>query len=77
MGDLTAEEWARIDAGILARAYVPLLIWMVRGLGWGLGEAKQLYMERYDQLREQRPNDFAYGEDDYWRGTDEDMGPED
>lgn len=67
METLTDEQRADIDARILACDILGALIRIRAACGCGLNDAKSIHADRYRQLREQRPTEFACSHEDYWR----------
>jgi hypothetical protein len=71
MESLTAEQWADIDAHILARGYLAAVIRIRAVCGVGLNEAKGIHWERYKQLRAERSAGFACSHEEYCAGIEE------
>ena len=67
MGEPTPEQWAEIDACILACNILGALIRIRAACGVGLNDAKSIHWERYQQLRKERAGEFACSDEDYWR----------
>jgi hypothetical protein len=61
----TTEQWAEIDARILACDILGALSRIRAACRVGLNDAKEIHTERYRQLREQRPAEFACSHEDY------------
>ncbi|MBR8741614.1 hypothetical protein [Nocardiopsis sp. MG754419] len=63
------EGWTRIDRCILTGSVAAALALIrERGAPMGVGEALDLFDERYEHLKATRPDDFAMDTDD--RGRD-------
>ena len=67
MYSLTAEQWAAIDERIFARDILGALMRIRAACGCGLGDAKELHIGRYRELRQRRPAEFACSHEEYWR----------
>jgi hypothetical protein len=68
-GEPTAEQWAEIDARILACDILGALARIRAACGVGLNDAKVIHAERYRRLREERAAEFSCRHEDYWRGV--------
>jgi hypothetical protein len=66
---LGAEQWAAVDERILACDILGALKAIRAACGCGLNDAKGIHIDRYRQLREQRPADFACSDEQYWAGV--------
>jgi hypothetical protein len=60
-------NWATVDPEILA-GHKLLAILAIKASGASLTEALHLLNERYELLRQTRPNDFSVPPDRYWDG---------
>lgn len=69
MESLTAEQWAATDERILACDILGALMLIRAAYGCGLNDAKCIHIDRYRQLRESRPTDFACSDEQYWAGV--------
>lgn len=65
----TAEQWAVVDALILACKILGALKLLRQSCGVSLNEAKDLHWARYQRLRAERPLDFACSDEEYWAGV--------
>ena len=68
---LTDEQWADIDARILAGQIIEAIRRIKDGCGVSLREAMDLNRARYRQLRAERGAEFACGDEEYWSGYSE------
>ncbi|MGW6503013.1 hypothetical protein [Nonomuraea angiospora] len=64
MGDL----WGAIDDHIVCGRILPVLMIMRDQFGDTIHEAIDRFAERYEYLREVRPNDFTKPREEYGRG---------
>lgn len=67
MHRLSDEQWADVDTHILHRRIVPALREIVQASG-GNVIACELLQLRYEHLRQTRPDDFVFNEEQYWDG---------
>jgi hypothetical protein len=65
---LNAEQLAELDAHILARHILLATMCIRRFTGVGIRDALEIHANRYEELRNQRPDDFVCSDDEYWRG---------
>jgi hypothetical protein len=65
----TAEQWAEIDARILACDILGALTRIRAACGCGLNDAKGVHISRYRQLRAERATEFACSDEQYWAGV--------
>ncbi|GGW14654.1 hypothetical protein GCM10018980_63720 [Streptomyces capoamus] len=57
-----------VDAQILDKQIILGIKILREHLGCSLQDALRAYTDRYEVLREQRPDDFVCGRDEYWAG---------
>lgn len=67
--DLTADQWAQLDALILSRSILLPLKLICEWSGVHFVEAMNIRDARYRQLREERPDDFCCSDEEYWVGV--------
>jgi hypothetical protein len=67
MVEPTAEQWVAIDTRILSRDILGALLQIRDVFGVGLSDAKDIHFGRYRRLRDERPDDFACTDEEYWR----------
>lgn len=67
--ELSAEQWAAVDARILAGNILGALKQLRQSSGVSLNEAKDLHWSRYQRLRVERPLDFSCSHEEYWAGV--------
>jgi hypothetical protein len=65
----TDEQWAEIDACILACNILGALLRIRSACGVGLNDAKVIHWERYQRLRAERADEFACSDEEYWDGV--------
>ncbi|NEA76192.1 hypothetical protein [Streptomyces sp. SID13588] len=59
---------ASVDHDILERRIISALVAIRDATGCSIHEAIDVFAVRYDELRRDRPDDFAVGPDEYGRG---------
>lgn len=69
MESLTNDQWADIDARILACDILGALIRIRTACGCGLNDAKSIHWARYKWLRAERAAEFACSDEQYWAGV--------
>ena len=57
-----------VDREILEHRIISALATIREALGCTLHQALDVFAERYEELRRDRPDDFALGRDEYGRG---------
>ena len=60
-----AERLAAIDEHILHNRIFPALVALREEFGYSIPEAIDAFNERYEQLRETRPEEFTVSREDY------------
>lgn len=64
---LKPEQWAEVDAHILAHRILPAIICISQSAGVGVRDAMEIHLSRYNELRTQRPTDFNCTDEEYWQ----------
>jgi len=57
-----------VDREILEHRIIPALVTIRETLGCTLHQALDVFAERYEELRRDRPDDFTLSRDEYGRG---------
>ncbi|MBM9510132.1 hypothetical protein [Actinacidiphila acididurans] len=57
-----------VDRDILEHRIISALVTIRETLGCTLHQALDTFVERYEELRRERPDDFALSRDEYGRG---------
>ncbi|MDV9174763.1 hypothetical protein R6V09_32215 [Streptomyces sp. W16] len=57
-----------VDREILEHRIIPALVTIRETLGCTLHQALDVFAERYEELRDDRPDDFILSRDEYGRG---------
>jgi hypothetical protein len=65
---LSATDLAELDTLIVERRVLPLLKFIRSRLGVSISETQDVWLERYRELRIERPDDFTVADDAYWMG---------
>jgi hypothetical protein len=73
MDSLTNEQRAEIDALILKKSIIPGMKRIMVLCGVSLLPARNLFKERYRQLRVERSFEFVCGDEEYWSCYTEDI----
>lgn len=68
MESLTEEQWAEIDARILAGEIFKATIRIKAACQVSVNDAKNILWVRYQQLRTERAAEFACSDEHYWAG---------
>jgi hypothetical protein len=68
----TSEQWAEIDALILAGSIIPGMRLIMKAYGVRLRESRDIFRARYRQLRAERGAEFACADEKYCSGYAED-----
>ena len=68
---LANEQRADIDARIMAGQIIEAICRIKTACGVSLREAAELNRARYSELRLERGQEFACGDEDYWSGYSE------
>ncbi len=63
------DQWSRVDDLIVNAQYLPALSEIRSAAGVGLTEAVDIFSERYDALRIERPDDFTLPPGEYGQGV--------
>jgi hypothetical protein len=73
LDSLTIEQWAEIDALIVAGAIIPGMAYIQKACGCRLPEARDLFKARYRQPRAEQGAEFAQSDEEYWSCYGEDL----
>ena len=73
MEKLTNAERAEIDALILAGSIIPAMVRIRNECGVGLPDARDLFRQRYQQLRAEQRAGFKCSDEEYWSCYGEDI----
>lgn len=62
------KTWEEVDPHIFANRKLQGMLVLVRLCNCSLTAAMDIYVQRYKALREQHPQKFVKGHDEYWDG---------
>ncbi|MEV5750394.1 hypothetical protein AB0L00_21460 [Actinoallomurus sp. NPDC052308] len=62
------DRWPEIDELIVHRRIVPAIVILREEFGYGIREAIDAFGDRYEQLRDLRPEDFTLSPEEYFKG---------